>query len=182
MPTAATQKRRALAKVRIAKGRRSLASGRRRPVPTPKVRQLKTVVSPGPRPPAELVPFKKGQVSLRARAGLFAKQKRVRSIIGRERLKGRPKELKQFAGAVQFEVLQERSVNSSWVRMIHLIMYNGKPALGVTFHSGVTVLYTTTAVNDYKRMADSASKGKFIWRALYHGRPGQGAPYIVIGF
>jgi len=44
------------------------------------------------------------------------------------------------------------------------------------------VLYTSTALADYKRMAAAASKGKFIWRALYHGIPGAGASYIVIGF
>jgi hypothetical protein len=39
-----------------------------------------------------------------------------------------------------------------------------------------------TALPDYERMSASASKGQFIWKALYHGIPGAGSPYILIGF
>ncbi len=68
-------------------------------------------------------------------------------------------------------------VNSSWVQSIELVMLGDQPALGVTFKNGVSVVYLTTNLQDFELMAAAASKGKFIWRRLYHGIPGAGAPY-----
>ncbi len=50
--------------------------------------------------------------------------------------------------------------------------------LAITFRkSGFVALYPTTSIKDFEIMAASASKGKYIWTALYHGIPGAGAPY-----
>ena len=90
--------------------------------------------------------------------------------------------LKQFAEIGEMEVIREKAVSSSWVSMIHLVKLRGQPALAVTFRSGFTALYPTTNIRDYEAMSAAASKGGYIWAALYHGRPGQGAPYQQIGF
>jgi len=97
--------------------------------------------------------------------------------------------LKTFADHEQLEVItnargqrMERKVSSSWVDMIHLVMWNKSPALAITFRDGFSCVYPTTNIRDYEAMSRSASKGKYVWAALYHGRPGHGAPYIEIGF
>ena len=122
---------------------------------------------------------------------------KVRSLVGRDVARGRQastrvvfkrgtriaaKKLKQFAEFGAFEVIREKRVTSSWVSMIHLVMLQNGPALAISFHNGFTALYPTTNVRDYEIMAAAASKGGYIWRALYHGRPGQGVPYQSIGF
>jgi hypothetical protein len=135
------------------------------------------------RPAKPKLPAKKGQVSLKARATLFAKGPRFKSIIGREVAPvAKPKAVKAFGLPTRehLEVLQSVTVNSSWVAAVLLVMYGQAPALGVRFKNGVTVVYTTTNITDFKHMAASASKGKFIWRALYHGVVGAGAPYQII--
>lgn len=131
----------------------------------------------------------KGQVSERARATIFARQQReqrIRSIIGR---KGRGKltpeqqaELrrKTFTQFQDRDVIDRRSVNSSWVAEILLVMWQGQPALGVKFHNGVIVVYTQTTLKDFQLMAAAGSKGKFIWARYYKGIPGAGSPYIVL--
>lgn len=150
------------------------------------------------------------QSAIKKRHQQFLRQQRegkvkVRSLVGRDVATGRQAvsrvtfkrgvkvatgRLKQFAGHGQLEVikdskgrLMEKSVSSSWVSMIHLVMFNGTPALAVTFRkSGFVALYPTTNIRDYEAMSRAASKGKYIWTALYHGRKGMGAPYISIGF
>jgi len=152
--------------------------------PTKKV----TDARPGKQPaktvgaPREKVKVLKGQVSLKARATKFAQQQReqrTRSIVGRK-TRGRikiPGRLKQYRGVKAGTVIDSRPVNSSWVASIELVMLGDQPALGVTFLSGVSVVYTRTNLQDFELMAAAASKGKFIWRRLYHGIPGQGSPY-----
>ena len=174
-------------RVKVSQARSKQSAKRLRVGKTPPMKQK----SPGPTPKQAKRRVLKGQVSLAARATVFARQQReqrVRSIVGR---KGRGKltpaqqqelQRKTFAGAVNMEVLAEQSVNSSWVSMIHLIMYAGQPALGVTFRSGVTVIYTRSSLKDYEAMAAAGSKGKFIWARLYHGIPGAGSPYTIVVF
>jgi len=135
-----------------------------------------------PKPKAEVVPGIKGQVSAKARAGIFARQqreKRIRSIVGRAG-RGRidtPGRLKSFKGIRAGTIIERRPVNSTWLTEILLVMFNGQPALGCTFKDGVSIVYTTTSMKDFELMAAAGSKGKFIWRRLYHGVPGAGAPY-----
>jgi len=90
--------------------------------------------------------------------------------------------LKQFAEFGELEVIRETNVTSSWVASIHLVLVAGEPALAITFHSGFVALYPTTNIRDYETMAAAASKGGYIWRALYFGKPGQGVPYQQIAF
>jgi len=134
-------------------------------------------------PPRERVKVLKGQVSLKARAGLFAQQQReqrLRSIAtrkGRGRLKI-PGQLKQYGDIAPGTILEERPVNSTWVKSIFLYMLGEQPALGVRFkRDDVAIVYTNTNLADFRQMALAASKGKFIWARLYHGIPGAGAPY-----
>ena len=97
--------------------------------------------------------------------------------------------LKQFAEQGYLDVVtdsrgrrMEKTVSSSWVSMIHLVMMRNGPGLAITFHNGFTALYPSTNILDYEIMSASASKGGYIWKALYHGRPGQGVPYQSIVF
>lgn len=127
--------------------------------------------------------------SLVGRAEQRGYQKRITGIEYKRGVKVAAKRLKQFAGHRQYEVITdkngrpiEKKVSSSWVSMVHLVMFNNQPALAITFHDGFTALYTSSNIRDYEAMSLSASKGKYIWAALYHGQPGRGAPYISIGF
>ncbi len=149
-------------------------------VTKPRPGQVQTL-PPGTRPKRGEVRILKGQVSARARATKFAQQARFKSIIGRQVApQARFATPKEFAGFAEGAIIQRIAVNSSWVREVLLVMQAGAPRLGATFHNGVSVVYTTSNLTDFKHMAGSASKGKFIWRALYHGKPGQGAPYTII--
>ena len=167
----------------LSKVQRKAAKGRTKLVAAARPGRVKR--APGPTPPLERVKVLKGQRSLKARAGLFAKQQRkdrLRSIAarkGRGRMKI-PGQLKQYADIPPGTILEERPVNSSWVASIFIYMLGRYPALGVRFLNGVAVVYTNTNLDDFRRMADAASKGKFIWARLYHGIPGAGAPYKVI--
>ncbi len=164
--------------------------------------------SPGGPPPQQKIRFRKGvgkplaPASIKKRSQQFERQQRenkvkVRSLVGRDPATGRQavsrvtfkrgvkvaaKRLKQFAGFGELEVIREMNVTSSWVAAIHLVNFRREPALAVTFRSGFVALYTTTNIRDFEAMSSSASKGKYIWRALYFGVPGAGAPYISIGF
>ncbi len=146
-------------------------------------------------PPQQKITFKKGfggalsAGAIKKRHQQFLRQQRelkvkVRSIVARKGrgVKVAAKRLKQFAGFGEMEVIRERKVSSSWVSMIHLVKYQNRPALAITFRSGFVALYTTSNVRDYEAMSRAASKGKYVWAALYHGRPGAGAPYVSIGF
>jgi len=125
----------------------------------------------------------KGKVrSLVARGTQRGRQERMRGVEFKRGVKVATTRLSILKGWGEMEVIAERSVTSSWVRMIHLVKFHGQPALAITFHSGFVALYPTTNIRDYEAMAAAASKGRYIWTALYHGRPGQGAPYISIGF
>ena len=135
--------------------------------------QPKRIDRPTERPVKKVV-FKKGQIAAKARAGLFAKGPRFRSILTR---KGPARVADHGYRGGHLAVLERLPVNSDWVQAVLLVMYNGQPALGVQFLSGFRCVYTTTGLLDFRRMAKAASKGKFIWRALYHGVPGAGAPY-----
>ena len=121
----------------------------------------------------------------------------VRSIVGRAPQRGErttmriaykrgakvaAERLKQFAEFGELEVIKELKVTSSWVSMIHLVKFRNEPALAITFRDGFVALYPTSNIRDYEAMSRSASKGKYVWAALYHGRKGQGAPYISIRF
>jgi len=97
--------------------------------------------------------------------------------------------IRQFKEFEELEVLRdsrgrlmEKHVNSSWVSMIHLVGFQDKPALAITFHNGFTALYPTTNLMDYETMSAAASKGGYIWASLYHGKPGQGVAYQSISF
>ena len=107
----------------------------------------------------------------------------IKSIIGRTKTlrvsKGLKETLKQYG---QGEVIKERAVSSSWVAMIHLVRWQNHPALAVTFRNGVSVVYRHSGLRDYETMSGAPSKGKYIWRALYHGIPGAGAPYTIVVF
>ena len=202
-------------KVIISKGRRTLASGRQRPVTgrSSSPKPGKTIPAEGKPKPGKAIPqqkitFKKGfgrpldLSDIQKRHEQFLRQQRegkvkVTSIVGRDPRTGRRETLrvkykrgvkvaaerqKQFALFGELEVIKEMSVTSSWVDMIHLVKFRGEPALAITFRDGFTALYPTTNIRDYEAMSKSASEGKFVWAALYHGRPGRGAPYISIGF
>lgn len=158
--------------------------------------------------PQQRIKFKKGfgealdKADIAKRKKQFERQQRenkvkARSIAGRDVATGRQaqrrsrfargvrvatKRLKQFAEFGQLEIIREQHVTSSWVSMIHLVQLAGKPALAISFHDGFTALYPTTNIRDYETMSAAASKGGYIWATLYHGRPGQGAPYQSIGF
>ncbi len=169
MPTAREKRIRA----KRAKGRTKLARERR-------PGQLATE-PPGTRPKRGFVKLLKGQVSAKARATMFAKQARFRSIIRRRKApEARFATPKEFAGYADRAIIQTVAVNSSWVSQVLLVMFGGAPKLGVKFRDGTTIVYTTTNLTDFKHMAGAASKGKFIWAALYKGIPGAGAPYTVI--
>jgi hypothetical protein len=142
--------------------------------------QLATL-PPGTRPKRGFVKLLKGQISAKARAALFAKQARFRSIIRRRKApEARFATPKEFVGIADGTVIERRAVNSSWVREILLVMWSGAPRLGVKFKDGASIVYTTTNLTDWKHMAGAASKGKFIWAALYKGVPHAGAPYDVM--
>jgi hypothetical protein len=136
-------------------------------------------------PPRKQVKVRKGQVSLKARATVFAQQQRkfrIRSIVGRAG-RGRldvPGELKQYKKFRPGQIIERRAVNSSWLTEILLVMIGDQPALGCTFKDGTSIVYTKTNLRDWELMAAAGSKGKFIWRRLYHGVPGAGSPYKVI--
>lgn len=160
------------------------------------------------RRPQQKITFKKGfgkplaQADIEKRSRQFLRQQRenkviARSIIGRDVATGRQAarrvtfkrgqrvattRLKQFAEFGNLEVIREVRVSSSWVSMIHLVQMRNGPGLAITFRDGFTALYPTTNIRDYEIMAAAASKGKYIWFALYHGIPGAGAPYQSIGF
>lgn len=161
------------------------------------------------RVPQQKIKFVKGAgkpidaASIKKRHQQFLRQQRegkvkVRSLVGREGRVGRQParrqrefrrgvrvattRLKQFASFGEMEVIREVRVTSSWVSMIHLVKFQNRPALAITFRDGFTALYPTTNIRDYEAMSRTASKGKFIWAALYHGIPGSGAPYISVGF
>ncbi len=143
--------------------------------------QLATFDVPARRPKRGQVTLLKGQISAAARATLFAKQARFRSIIHRRKApEARFATPKEFAGFADQAIIERRAVNSSWVAEILLVMFGGAPRLGVKFHDGTTIVYTTTNLTDWKHMAGAASKGKLIWAKLYKGVPGAGAPYTVI--
>jgi len=171
------------------------------------IRRRKQITqSPGPRPKAQFIKLKVGhglpfdQEDIEERERQFLRQQArnktiARSLVGRDPATGRQAvsrrtfkrgqrvaagRLKQHAGAVQLEVLDERAVTSSWVERIFLVMFNNQPALAIKFHSGFTALYPTTNIRDFEVASRAASKGKYIWAALYHGVPGAGAPYISI--
>ena len=146
-------------------------------------------------PPQQEIKFKKGYgkatkaADIKKRHQQFLRQQRegkvkVRSIVGRKGrgVKVAAGRLKQFAAMGEMEVIREKSVTSSWVRMIHLVKFRKQPALAVTFRNGFTALYTQSNVRDYEAMSRSASKGKYMWAAIYHGVPRAGSPYISIGF
>ncbi len=147
----------------------------------PRPGQVETT-PPGTAPKRGQVKILKGQISARARAGLFAKQARLKSIIGRKVApKARFATPKEFAGFAEGVVIDRIAVNSDWVSHVLLVMHNDAPRLGFRFRKdGVEIVYTTSNLTDFKHAAGAASKGKFIWRALYHGVPGAGAPYNVI--
>lgn len=146
------------------------------------------------------LPFDPEDIKTRERQ--FLRQQRenkvkVRSLVRRDAATGRQAtsrvnfqrgqrvaatRLKQFAEFGEMEVIREVNVTSSWVSQVHLVKFRNQPALAVTFRSGFVALYPTTNIRDYEAMSGSASKGKYIWAALYHGVPGAGAPYISIGF
>ena len=140
-----------------------------------------------PRPKPRAIKKLKGQVTLAARATIFARQqreRRVRSIVGRvgtgRLTPEQQRDLRAFAGRKRDAILQRIPVNSSWVAEVLLVATGDGPALGVKFLNDVTVVYTNTSLNDFEMMARAASKGKFIWARLYHGIPGAGAPYRKI--
>lgn len=123
--------------------------------------------------------------------------RKAKSLVGRDPATGRQAasrvsfkrgvkvaagRLKQFAEFGELEVIREQRVTSSWVSTIHLVVFRNQPALAITFKSGFTALYPTTNIRDYEVMAAAASKGGYVWAALYHGVPGAGTPYISIGF
>lgn len=127
--------------------------------------------------------------SLVGRAAQTGYQERIKGVEYKRGVRVAKSRLEQLMGHRQYEVITdehgkriEKAVTSSWVKMIHLVMFNRQPALAVSFHDGFTALYTTSNIRDYEAMARAASKGKYVWAALYHGRPGHGAPYISIGF
>ena len=163
---ATIKQRKAIRKISIGKQRR--ARGAKKPTGRAPIVPVAVVKTDS---------FLKGQISAKARAGLFERQTRRRSVVDRER----PQARRSFKGIPQGTIFEEKSVNSSWVTKIALVMWRGQPALGVSFKSGVSVVYRTTSEADYQRMATAASKGKFIWATLYHGIPGAGAPYTIVG-
>lgn len=150
-------------------------------VTTPRPGQVKTT-PPGIRPKRGFVKILKGQISGRARATKFAQQARFKSIIARQVApQARFATPKEFAGIAEGVVIDRIAVNSDWVSHVLLVMHNGAPRLGFRFKKdGVEIVYTTTNLTDFKHAAGSASKGKFIWQALYRGVPHAGAPYDVI--
>ncbi len=89
-----------------------------------------------------------------------------------------PERLKQTAEYRQLTIIKRKAVTSSWVKEIQMVMFNGQPALAVVFNNGFKAVYPTTNVRDYEAMSRAASKGKYVWAALYHGKPGRGAPYF----
>ncbi len=191
-----------MARPTIKKTRTRLASATTRPgtKPVPQARK---------RRPQQKITFKKGfgkptkQADIEKRSRQFLRQQRenkviARSLVGRDVATGRQasrrvtfkrggrvaaERLKQFAEFGNLEVIREKRVSSSWVSMIHLIQMRNGPGLAITFRDGFTALYPTTNIRDYEIMAAAASKGKYIWIALYHGIPGSGAPYqsVVLG-
>ncbi len=80
------------------------------------------------------------------------------------------KNLEPFLRFTHGQVIETISVTSTWVARIHLVMWGDQPALAVTFKSGFTALYPATTFRTFNRMRGSASKGKFVWAALYHDR------------
>ncbi len=187
---------------KLAKGRTRLAAETTSPgtKATPQARQ---------RRPQQKIKLVKGAgtptgaPSIAKRHQQFLRQQRegkvkVRSLVGRDVARGRQAStrvtfkrgakvattrLKQFAEFGVLDVIREVKVTSSWVDTIHLVMLRDGPALAITFRkSGFTALYPTTNIRDYEAMSRAASKGKFIWAALYHGRPGQGVAYQQITF
>jgi hypothetical protein len=120
--------------------------------------------------------------SLVARGVQRGRQEKIRGVPFKRGVKVAASRLKQFAEFGEMDVIREVSVTSSWVDSIHLVKFHGQPALAITFHNDFVALYPTTNVRDYEAMSRAASKGKYIWAALYHGRKGQGAPYIPIVF
>jgi len=178
MATAAV--RRLQAKVAAHKKRRTRTAGRQRLTPTAHVRKVKVIVAPEAVPKREKVKVLKGQISPKARAGKFRKGPRYKSIVGREEApQARAKAVSQYGRLSEGDVLEEEVVNSSWVKRIFLIVWGGRPALAVEFNR-ITVVYPTTNVTNFKHMAAAASKGKYVWAALYHGIPKAGAPYVPI--
>jgi len=182
--------------------RTRLASSTTRPgtKPTPQIRKAT---------PQQKIVFKKGfgkQFSpedIAKRKKQFQRQQRenkkiARSLVKRDPSRGRQsarrskfkrgqavatKRLKLFRANIgELEVIKEMNVSSSWVSKIHLVMVSRRPALAITFHDEFVALYPTTNIRDYEAMSRSASKGGYIWAALYHGRPGQGVAYQSIGF
>ncbi len=160
MPTAARVKR--------AKAKQALGARKRRLAKGPRERGLATP-APGPLPKRGFVKLLKGQVSAKARATMFAKQARFRSIIRRRKApEARFATPKEFAGIAHGVVIDRIAVNSSWVSHVLLVMYNGAPRLGFRFaKDGVEIVYTTTNLTDFKHASGAASKGKYIWMALY---------------
>ena len=130
------------------------------------------VVRKGFDPHAPVKPLEPKKVSLAApRKGPV-----LRPPMGRApRIRGKrapisAKNLEPFAGFVHGQVIKTVAVTSSWVQQISLVMWGEQPALAITFHDGYTALYPTTTFRTFDRMADSASKGKFVWAALYYGK------------
>ncbi len=189
-----------------------MAKLRKRPATRKAASTLRPGTKPVPqarkRRPQEKITFRKGfgkatkQADIEKRSRQFIRQQRenkiiARSLVGRDVATGRQaagrvtfkrgqqvagKRLKQFAEFGNLEVIREVRVTSSWVSMIHLVQMRNGPGLAITFRDGFTALYPTTNIRDYEIMSAAASKGKYIWRALYHGIPGAGAPYQSIGF
>ncbi len=170
----------AASRVKRAKAKQALGARKRRLAKGPRERGIATP-APGPLPKRGFVKLLKGQVSAKARATMFAKQARFRSIIRRRKApEARFATPKEFAGYADRAIIQTVPVNSSWVSQVLLVMFGGAPKLGVKFNDGTTIVYTTSNLTDFKHMAGAASKGRFIWAALYKGVPGAGAPYTVI--
>jgi len=155
------------------------------------------------RRPQQKIKFAKGfgkplkPADIKKRHQQFLRQQRenkvkVQSLVGRDYSTGRQaagrtkflrgakiktSRLKQFAEYGQMAIIREERVSSSWVSKIYLIMLQNGPALAISFRDGFTALYPSTNIRDYEAMSAAASKGGYIWAALYHGYKGQGAPY-----
>jgi len=87
--------------------------------------------------------------------------------LGGKRAPISAKNLQPFQGFSHLQVIRTFPVTSSWVRSIKLVMFHGQPALAVTFKSDVTCLYPKTTFRTFNAMHLAASKGKFVWAALY---------------